>query len=250
LNRSRWQKSQKKEPVATMKKFLALAALAAASTVPSFAATITQWTFETTSAGIAGTSNHIDNISADIGTGIASGVHASASTVWSSPAGNSSSHSFSSTFWASGDYYQFQTSTLGFTGIAVLYDQTGSATGPRDFTLSYSLDGSSFTTVGSTYSVLQNGLAPNPAWGATTGSSAYTFGYDLSSITVLDNASTVYFRVTDMSTTAINGGTVGTGGTDRIDNFIVQTAPIPEPSTVAIGILGGLTGLVIWKRRK
>jgi hypothetical protein len=233
-----------------MKKFLALAALLTLSTAPVFAGAITEWTFETSSAGIAGTSNHIDNIAAEVGTGIASGVHAGAGTVWSSPAGNSSSHSFSSTLWAVGDYYQFQTSTIGFSGIAVVWDQTGSSTGPRDFALSYSLDGTTYTTVSTGYSVFQNGLAPNPAWGASTGSSAYTIGYDLSTITTLDNASSVFFRLTDTDTTSVSGGTVGTGGTDRIDNFTVQTAPVPEPSAAALGILGGLAGLVVWKRRK
>jgi len=233
-----------------MKKFLVLAALLTISTAPAFAGAITEWTFETTSAGIAGTSNHIDNIAAEVGTGIASGVHAGAGTVWSSPAGNFSSHSFSSTLWAVGDYYQFQTSTIGFSGIAVVWDQTGSSTGPRDFALSYSLDGNTYTTVSPGYSVLQNGLAPNPSWGAATGSSAYTLGYDLSAITTLDNASSVFFRLTDTDTTSVSGGTVGTGGTDRIDNFTVQTAPVPEPSAAALGILGGLAGLVAWKRRK
>jgi hypothetical protein len=151
--------------------------------------------------------------------------------------------------WGSGDYYQFQTSTIGFSGISVQYDQTGSSTGPRDFTLSYSLDGSSFTQFGSPYAVLQNGLAPNPAWGAATGSSAYTFSYDLSGVSALNDASSVFFRVTDGSTTSIGGGTVGTAGTDRIDNFTVFVAPIPEPSAIALGILGGLAGLVAWKRR-
>jgi len=233
-----------------MKKLFALAALLAISSAPAFAGAITEWTFESTSASIAGTSNHIDNIAADVGTGVASGVHAGAGTVWSSPAGNFSSHSFSSTLWAVGDYYQFQTSTRGLSGIAVVWDQTGSSTGPRDFQLSYSLDGSTFTPVGSGYTVLQNGLAPNPSWGASTGSGAYTLGYDLSGITAVDNAASVYFRLTDTDTTSTSGGTVGTGGTDRIDNFTVQTAPVPEPTSIALGIAGGLAGLVILKRRK
>jgi hypothetical protein len=230
-----------------MKKLLALTALVVAQS--SFGGIITQWTFETSSTAIGGTSNHIDNIAPETGSGLASEVHASASTVWSSPAGNFSSHSLSANNWSSGDYYQFQTSTIGFSGISVQYDQTGSSTGPRDFSLSYSLDGSSFTTVGSLYTVLLNGGAPNPAWGAATGSSAYTFSYDLSGVSALDNASSVFFRVTDGSTTSIGGGTVATTGTDRIDNFTVFVAPIPEPSTVALGILGGLIGVFAWKRK-
>jgi hypothetical protein len=231
-----------------MKKLLALISLLVAHT--SFGGIITQWTFESSFGSIGGTSNHIDNITPETGSGLASEVHASASTAWSSPAGNSSAHSLSANNWAVGDYYQFQTSTIGFSGISVQYDQTGSSTGPRDFTLSYSLDGSSFTQVGSLYAVLLNGGAPNPSWGAATGSSAYTFSYDLSGVSALDNAASVFFRVADASTTSIGNGTVATTGTDRIDNFTVFVAPIPEPSTVALGILGGLIGVVAWKRRR
>jgi len=230
-----------------MKKFLALATLAALSAAPSYAQTISTWTFETTSASIAGTSNHIDNIAADVGSGFASGVHASSATVWSSPAGNGSAHSFSDNNWAVGDYAQFQLSTIGFSGLSLSYDQTSSGTGPRDFALSYSLDGSSYTTLGGTYAVLAN-AAPNPTWNAVTASSLYTLNYNLGSL--VDNSSTVYFRITDMSTTSANGGTVAATGTDRIDNFSVFVTPVPEPSTVAIGILGGLAGLFIVKRRK
>jgi hypothetical protein len=229
-----------------MKKFLALAILFSVSAVPSFADTLATWTFETTSASIGGASNHLDNIAADIGSGTASGVHASASTAWSSPAGNGSAHSFSDNNWAVGDYAQFQLSTVGFHGLSLSYDQTSSTTGPRDFTLSYSLNGSSFTQIGSTYSVLANS-APN-AWNATTSSSLFTFNYDLGSL--VDDSATVFFRIADASTTSANGGTVATTGTDRIDNFSVFTTPVPEPSSVALGILGGLAGLVIWKRRK
>ncbi len=230
-----------------MKKFLALAAVLTITAAPSFAQSVATWTFETTSASITGSSNHIDNIAADAGSGTASGVHASASTTWSSPAGNGSAHSFSDNNWAVGDYAQFQLSTVGFTGLSLSYDQISSSTGPRDFTLSYSLDGSTFTTIGSTYQVLAN-ATPNPTWNATTASSLYTFNYNLGSS--IDNSPTVYFRITDSSTTAANGTTVATTGTDRIDNFSVFTTPVPEPSSVAIGIAGGLAGLVIWKRRK
>jgi hypothetical protein len=230
-----------------MKKFLALTAVVVVSAISSYADTLATWTFETTSAGIAGTSNHIDNIAADVGSGFASGVHASASTTWSSPAGNGSAHSFSDNNWAVGDYAQFQLSTVGFTGLSLSYDQVSSGTGPRDFTLSYSLDGSSFTQIGSMYSVLAN-AAPNPLWNTTTSSSLYTFNYDLGSL--VDNSANVYFRITDASTTAANGTTVAATGTDRIDNFSVFTTPIPEPSSVALGILGGLAGLIIMKRRK
>src|SRR5882724_206108 len=91
-----------------------------------------QWTFESSFGSITGTSTTLGGLSPETGAGTASGVHASAAT-WSSPAGNGSAHSFSVNTWAVGDYFQFQTSTLGLNNILVSFDQTSSGTGPRDF---------------------------------------------------------------------------------------------------------------------
>src|SRR5262245_54423391 len=61
------------------------------------ASLIASWTFETTQP--AGTAANIGPLAAEIGTGSATGHHASATTVYSSPAGNGSAHSFSSNMW-------------------------------------------------------------------------------------------------------------------------------------------------------
>jgi hypothetical protein len=245
------------EPVAKMKKFLALALLITASASPAFADTLATWTFESSGLGSstptelpgAGTSttNFLAEGGLQAGTAIATGFHTGAAT-YTSPAGNGSTKSLSSQTWAVGDYYQFQLNTLGESGLSLSYDQTGSGTGPRDFQLSYSLDGSSFTSIGSTYAILLNG-APNSAWNGTTAQPVFTLSYDLGSVTAINNASAVYFRVTDMSTTAINGTTVGSGGTSRIDNFSLFTTPVPEPSSFAIGLIG-LGAFAAWKRKK
>ena len=175
------------------------------------------------------------------------GLHAGA-TVYSSPAGNSSAHSFSSTLWAVGDYYQFEVSTAGLANVKLSWDQTSSNTGPRDFVLQYSTNGTSFTTFGSQYSVLANG-APNTPWTSVPGTPnpAYTFTQDLSSLTALNNAATVYFRFTDNSTVSANGGAVGTGGTDRVDN--VTVTGVPEPGSIVLAALGAV-GLVMALRRR
>jgi len=226
-----------------MKKLL-ISSAALLATPCLFATTVAQWTFETTSASITGSSTTLSGIAAETGSGTASGVHASAAT-WSSPAGNGSAHSFSVNTWAVGDYSQFQLSTVGFSGLSLSYDQTSSTTGPRDFNLSYSLDGTTFTQIGSTYSVLPNS-APN-AWNTTTSSSLFTFSYDLGS--TIDNSPTVYFRITDADTTSANGGTVAVAGTDRIDNFTVFTTPVPEPTLATLFGLGGL-GLLLRRKMK
>jgi len=235
-----------------MKKFLALAALTAVSVFPSFAQTVATWTFETsafTSVTNTGSTPLSTSIAPEVGSGSATGFHTSTATVWSSPTGNGSAKSLSANNWSVGDYFQFQVSTIGFSGLSLSYDQTGSSTGPRDFALSYSLNGTTFTSIGSTYSVLLNG-APQTAWNSGASSSVFTLSYDLGAFSDINNASSVTFRITDMTTTSIGGGTTASAGTDRVDNFSVFTTPVPEPSSVVLGIAGGLAGLIIWKRRK
>jgi hypothetical protein len=145
--------------------------------------------------------------------------------------------------WTVGDYWQIQLNTTGYSGLSLSYDQTGSGTGPRDFSLSYSLDGSSFTTIGSTYAV------PLSTWNVGTSMTGFTQTYDLGSISAINDQSLVIFRITDMDTTSISGSTVGTGGTDRIDNVMLFTTPVPEPSVAALCGLG-VAALVFRLRKK
>jgi hypothetical protein len=211
---------------------------------------IVQWTFESPNTPAGATAAIYPNpIPPGVGSGSAGGVHASASTAWSTPAGNGSTYSFSSNYWSVGDYYQFSTSTTGFTGISVSWDQTGSNTGPRDFKLAYSTDGANFTDFGSPYSIT------NDSWSTSTPKTVSHISEDLSAITGLDDQENVYFRLIDNSTTSVNGGTVGTGGTGRVDNFTVNGTIIgpsdpsgtgqASPDLVSIGESTLLTVAVI-----
>ena len=205
------------------------------------ATTVATWTFETSQPATAGP------FAPEIGAGAASGSHSGASA-YSSPVGNGSAHSFSSTVWAVGDYYQFSVNTTGLNGITLSWDQTSSNTGPRDFKLAYSTDGSTFIDF-ATYPVLANS-SPNPVWNSTTASAIYSLTQDLSSVAALNNRAAVYFRLIDTSTVSANGGTVGTGGTDRVDNFTVSgISAVPLPA--AAWLLGsGLLGLGGLMRRR
>jgi len=227
-----------------LRKALIIGAFGVVICANAHAATVALWTFESTAPLTAGP------FSPEVGAGQALGLHASGSAVYSSPVGNGSSKSFSSNNWSVGDYYQFKVSTLGLGGIKLDWHQTGSGTGPRDFVVRYSTDGTNFTTFGSQYAVQING-SPNSPWSSVgSPNSVFSFSRDLSSITALNNQANVYLRLVMNSTTATNGSPVGTGGTNRVDNVAVTATPVPEPATLALSLAGavGLVGYAV--RRK
>jgi hypothetical protein len=78
--------------------------------------------------------------------------------------------------------------------------------------------------------VLAN-ASPNPVWNSTTYNAMYTNSYDLSSLTELNQQADVYFRLRDITTRSARNGSVGTGGTSRVDNFTILAAPVPEPGS-------------------
>ena len=99
--------------------------------VGSAQAQIAEWTFDSLALSASDTnSTSLFNVFADVGSGTASSTHAG-TTVFSIPVGNGSAESVSATKWSVNDYWQFQASTLGSSGIEVSWDQTGSSTGPR-----------------------------------------------------------------------------------------------------------------------
>lgn len=186
--------------------------------------TLAQWTFESVvstlsylpGAGVV-TTNFYAEAGAQAGAAAVVGWHAGAST-YSSPAGHPG-RSLSSTTWTNvGDYYQATVSTLGYQGIVVSFDQYSSGTGPGNFYLAYSTDGVNFTQFGSIYTVL------NATWASYTN--------DLSSVSAINNQSTVYFRLVCANNVSANSGIVAAGGTDRIDNFTV-TGSAPGAPTVS-----------------
>lgn len=166
------------------------------------------------------------------------GVHANPETAWTSPAGNGSQYSLSSNRWASGDYYQIDLSTSGFSNIAVSWDQARSSTGPQFFDLMYSTDGgANWVTALAGYEVLRSGGGGAPGtWSSSTYDPQYTstfvFGAEL------DDQATLSIRF--MAASAA-GGTSGSG---RIDNIFVESIPAPG----AIAVLG-LAGLASRRRR-
>lgn len=220
---------------------IALAIVAGAGLAATASAdVIANWTFEASIPATAGP--FVAEAGANAASSWALGSHVGAS-VYSNPVGNGSVESFSSNTWAIGDYYQFSTSTAGYSGITIGWDQTSSGTGPRDFTLQWSTDGVTFAPL-SSYAVQING-APNTPWSSVTYNPFFTFA-PVAAPAGADNQATVYFRLTMATSVSANGGTVAAAGTDRVDNVVISGV-IPTPGALA---LLGLGGLVASRRRR
>lgn len=202
------------------------ALMSVAATLQLHAVTISQWTFESPNVPpILTDSATQTGINPAAGSGTASGTHASLNTDWKTSAGSGSTTGWSANNWAINDYWQFEVATTDFINIKINWDQRSSSTGPHDFGLFYSTDGNTFTSFGSDY-ILADSYA--------------NFSRDLSSITNLNNDSSVFFRLVATS------GASGTSGTSVIDNFTVtgetiatNTVPDTLPFTFIASFLLG-----------
>ena len=223
-----------------MRKFaviVSVLSMVAFAASPAVAGIMANWTFETSIPTTAGP--YAAEAGVFAATSMASGFHTGAA-VYSNPVGNATVESYSATQWSVGDYWQFTTSTTGYASVQIEWDQVSSNTGPRDFGLWYSTNGTSFTQFDGGYIVLPNATPPLPnVW--TTGGPYVPqthYAYDLTTVPALDNQATIYFRFIDASTVSANGGTVAGTGTDRVDNVVVSA--LPEPASLVLLVAGGL----------
>lgn len=216
-----------------MKRILTAAiVLASFAVTAAFAerVTLAGWTFEGSVPTTSGPH------AAELGSGFASAFQASSAAVYSNPVGNGSSESFSVNNWSVGDFFQFELSTSGFHEIQVSFDQTRSSTGPTEFQVSYSVNGTDFTLLGDPY------ILEAISWNSTTANLESTFTVDLVSATVLNDSEMAYFRLT--ATTPPSGA----AGSSRVDNFIVTATAIPEPGSYAAIFGLALLGLLLARR--
>ncbi len=227
-----------------MKTSLFAAVAVASCTLSASANIVASWSM-TTAIPAATTGSNYTYGAADAGDVTAgtslSAFHALAATTWSTPAGNGSQYSFSSNNWSVGDYYQITLSTLGYGNVSLSWDQTRSSTGPSSFRVDMSTDGTNFSTILASYSVIQAGLAGSGtlSWSTSAANYQSAFTTSIASIAGADDAASLTFRFVNLST-------VAAAGTNRIDNIIVSGDVVPAPGAIA---LLGLAGLVARRRR-
>ena len=162
-------------------------------------------------------------------------VHALAAATYTSPAGNGSQYSFSSNNWSTGDFYEARLSTLGYSDISISWDQARSSTGPATFELVMSTDGgANFTTLLASYAVLQSGGGGSPGtWSSTVYNPIYSLNQ---AAAAADNQADVIFRFRSLVAGAATGS-------NRIDNVMIYSGPIPAPGAIALLGVAGLAGL-------
>ena len=241
-----------------MKKIILLIAIGSVLNLDCARASVVlaNWTFENYTASATPTATGptlLAEAGLGVGVAVATGVHASSSAVWSSPVGNGSAKSFSANNWTVGDYYQFRASSLGYSGISLRWDQTGSSTGPTNFSLLYSTDSGANFTEFATYAVVKSlnfsDGSTGTGWASTKTATNTSFSYDFSSITGLDNSSNILFRLSQLNNITTGTTPVAATGTGRIDNVII-TASVPEPSTGALLVLGSVALVAVRSLRK
>jgi hypothetical protein len=186
---------------------------------------------------------------ADSGTGSITGLKANTSGAYGSmgfsPGNGGTGNALSTNNFVSGTY-KIAFSIDDLSNIVLTFDQGGSTTGPRDFQLSYSLDGSTFST-----------LSPY----ALSSGTATTFNTFVVSLPTAFSDSapgvagqTGFFLISDISASngsfmAINGlSSAGSTGTDRLDNILITGNAVPEPAIGSILTLASAS--LLFKRQR
>ena len=204
--------------------------------------TLARWTFENLGTNV--TNSAFGPVFPESGTQTntagASGLHATTSTVYSAPAGNGSPKALSANNWATNDYYQFKVGMSGYQDLKLRFDQTGSGTGPAQFRLAYSTNGSAFVNF-TNYDVPKTNSTTAATWSSGASNTISTVSFDLSAVTDVNNSAEVFVRILPRSSVSVNGTSVGASGTSRVDNVIVEATTIGTPLTPKPVITSGPT---------
>ncbi len=174
-------------------------------------ATLAKWDFENEVKRTAVTEggNNISLYTPDQGSGSIS-ITGASFTGWVTGA-PSTGFAANSNTWDEGvnnKYWSVNLSTIGYENITLTSKQKGSNTGPKNFSLQYSLNNSNWVTVVDNIVIANDNFV-----------SGVVNQFVLPS--ACENQSNLYLRWVVTSTVSVNDGTVASGGTNRIDDIII-----------------------------
>ncbi len=215
---------------------LAAAILLSVFAAPAAGALVAQWTFEESRPTSAGPH------APEEGTGILFAFHQDDSE-YSSPVGNGSEHSFSSTGWAINDYFQIHypqgvVTPQGFFAESVRFqfDMASNAAQPPAFALNYSIDGGPYFRAAN--AIKFSDAPPRDAWN----SSVRQFYYSTEVVIPHQATKSISFRLVCNDTLFPRSPDVNV----RLDNVTIEG--VPEPASGLLAACAAL-GVAAFRRR-
>ena len=216
---------------------IAIAILFTMVAAPADSAPVTfvRWTFEESMPASPGPH------APEIGSGSAFVVH-NGSSESSSAVGNGSEHSFSSTGWRVGDYFQFNfirpnTNLMGNSTLIVQFDMASNGVQPPSFLFQVSRNGGPFSS-GSAQNPPSD-APPNVAWNSSTRQARYQFRRGSGSS--FSDSYAYRFLCDDVPFPLDLNMDV------RFDN--VHVFAVPEPTTILLAACAAL-GAAAYRRRR
>jgi hypothetical protein len=162
---------------------------------------------------------------------------------------------------------EFAASTVGYSGIQLTFDISTTKQAPANLEVLYTIDGSTWLNAtlsyagGNTATVLNNTISVNTVMGSYIQMQNSAGGWydgitaNLSGVSGVNNDPNFAVEIVNASTGVDDINQAGTAynnssGNWRLDNVVIGTVPVPEPSTLALAEILGLTALVGLRRLK
>jgi len=160
-----------------------------------------------------------------ITTNLSKTINASHTSTFTYPLGPGDlGRAISATNWVSGSgtkYWEIEFNTQGYKDLTVSFSQRSSSTGPRDFKIQYKIgSGGTWTDV--------------PGASITLGNATWFNSTNYNIPSDCYNQPSVYLRWIMTSNTSAGGGTVASGGTNRITNIVVKGELITPSGKITI----------------
>src|ERR1035437_379315 len=212
-----------------MKKFVTVVCLICVASLAK-AALVASWNFNKSAAASGGA--EVSTASLDLSASVASlssGGGTIQNGIGSDFGGNALIISAGSTAGENGQSIVFSLSMSSLQNLVLTYATVRTSTGFNEQDWSYSTDGTTFTP----FSSISGSSIPTSS---SISSSSYAVEtVDFTSVSALDNASSVLFELTV-------SGASGASGSDHFDNFQFNATAVPEPAgwgaISALGLMG------------